>query len=136
MTDPRIKEVEIAPGVKFDMGMGKTLRTMAGSGGIVVFDDQTDVENRFEMEFQMAQPDSASVVGSVGFIAQWLPIHHRVNSRRGEPAFRHVPVHLRARSTEDDKDFLGAATLDGTSGIHRGIATGEDGDAIRNGGRG
>jgi NADH-quinone oxidoreductase subunit F len=43
MTDPRIKEVEIAPGVKFDMGGGRTLRTMAGSGGIVVMDDATDI---------------------------------------------------------------------------------------------
>jgi len=43
MTDARIKEVEIAPGVKFDMGMGRTLRTMAGSGGIVVMDDTTDI---------------------------------------------------------------------------------------------
>jgi NADH-quinone oxidoreductase subunit F len=43
MTDARIKPVEKAPGVFFDMGGGKQLRTMAGSGGIVVFDDQTDV---------------------------------------------------------------------------------------------
>jgi NADH-quinone oxidoreductase subunit F len=43
MTDPRIKECEIQEGVKFDMGGGRTLRTMAGSGGIVVFDDSTDV---------------------------------------------------------------------------------------------
>jgi NADH-quinone oxidoreductase subunit F len=43
MTDARIKPVEVAPGVLFDMGGGKQLRTMAGSGGIVVFDDQTDV---------------------------------------------------------------------------------------------
>jgi NADH-quinone oxidoreductase subunit F len=43
MTDPRIKEVELSPGVKFDMGGGKTLRTMAGSGGIVVMDDATDI---------------------------------------------------------------------------------------------
>jgi NADH-quinone oxidoreductase subunit F len=43
MTDPRIKECEVGPGVKFDMGGGKTLRTMAGSGGIVVMDDQTDI---------------------------------------------------------------------------------------------
>jgi NADH-quinone oxidoreductase subunit F len=42
MTDQRIKPVEIAPGVLFDMGGGRQLRTMAGSGGIVVFDDQTD----------------------------------------------------------------------------------------------
>jgi NADH-quinone oxidoreductase subunit F len=43
MTDKRIKEVEVQEGVKFDMGGGRTLRTMAGSGGVVVFDDATDV---------------------------------------------------------------------------------------------
>jgi NADH-quinone oxidoreductase subunit F len=43
MTDARIKEVEVSPGVPFDMGGGKRLKTMAGSGGIVVFDETTDV---------------------------------------------------------------------------------------------
>jgi NADH-quinone oxidoreductase subunit F len=43
MTDPRIKEVELSPGVKFEWVIGKTLRTMAGSGGVVVMDDQTDL---------------------------------------------------------------------------------------------
>ncbi|HVZ86656.1 MAG TPA: NADH-ubiquinone oxidoreductase-F iron-sulfur binding region domain-containing protein, partial [Polyangia bacterium] len=43
MTDPRIKDVEIHPGVPFDLGGGRKLKTMAGSGGIVVFDDTTDV---------------------------------------------------------------------------------------------
>jgi NADH-quinone oxidoreductase subunit F len=42
-TDPRIKDVEVRPGVPFDMGGGRRLKTMAGSGGIVVFDDSTDV---------------------------------------------------------------------------------------------
>ena len=42
-TDERIAEVEVQPGVKFDLGGGKTLRTMAGSGGVVVMDDQTDM---------------------------------------------------------------------------------------------
>jgi NADH-quinone oxidoreductase subunit F len=42
-SDPRIKEVEVAPGVKFDTGGGKTLRTMAGSGAVVVMDDRTDL---------------------------------------------------------------------------------------------
>jgi NADH-quinone oxidoreductase subunit F len=42
-TDPRIKDVEVKPGVPFDMGGGRRLKTMAGSGGIVVFDDSTDV---------------------------------------------------------------------------------------------
>jgi NADH-quinone oxidoreductase subunit F len=43
MTDERIKHVEVAPGVAFDMGGGRRLRTMAGSGGIVVMDDRTDI---------------------------------------------------------------------------------------------
>jgi NADH-quinone oxidoreductase subunit F len=43
MTDTRIKDVEVSPGVPFDMGGGKRLKTMAGSGGVVVFDETTDV---------------------------------------------------------------------------------------------
>jgi NADH-quinone oxidoreductase subunit F len=43
MTDARIKDVEVRPGVPFDLGGGRKLKTMAGSGGIVVFDDSTDV---------------------------------------------------------------------------------------------
>ena len=42
-TDARIKDVEIRPGVPFDLGGGRRLKTMAGSGGVVVMDDQTDV---------------------------------------------------------------------------------------------
>jgi NADH-quinone oxidoreductase subunit F len=43
MTDARIKDVETSPGVPFDMGGGKRLKTMAGSGGVVIFDETTDV---------------------------------------------------------------------------------------------
>ena len=43
MTDERIKPVQHQPGKDFDMGGGRQLRTMAGSGGIVVFDDHTDI---------------------------------------------------------------------------------------------
>jgi NADH-quinone oxidoreductase subunit F len=43
MTDPRIKEVEVSPGVKFDLGGGRALRTMAGSGGVVVMNEHTDL---------------------------------------------------------------------------------------------
>jgi NADH-quinone oxidoreductase subunit F len=42
-SDLRIKDVEVKPGVPFDMGNGRRLKTMAGSGGVVVFDDTTDV---------------------------------------------------------------------------------------------
>jgi NADH-quinone oxidoreductase subunit F len=43
MTDERIKPVEVRPGVSFDLGGNRILRTMAGSGGVVVMDDQTDI---------------------------------------------------------------------------------------------
>ncbi len=43
MTDERIKPVEVLPGQLFDMGGGRNLRTMAGSGGVVVMDDETDI---------------------------------------------------------------------------------------------
>ncbi len=43
MTDERIKPVEVRPGQLFDLGGGRNLRTMAGSGGVVVMDDQTDI---------------------------------------------------------------------------------------------
>jgi len=42
-TDPRIHPVEVRPGQLFDLGGGRNLRTMAGSGGIVVLDDQADI---------------------------------------------------------------------------------------------
>lgn len=41
--DESIREVEVQPGVKFDLGAGRTLRTMAGSGGVVVMDETTDI---------------------------------------------------------------------------------------------
>jgi NADH-quinone oxidoreductase subunit F len=41
--DERIREVEVRPGQKFDLGGNRTLRTMAGSGGVVVMDDSTDI---------------------------------------------------------------------------------------------
>ncbi|HEX2568596.1 MAG TPA: NADH-quinone oxidoreductase subunit NuoF [Polyangia bacterium] len=38
-----IKPVEVRPGVNFDMGGGKILRSQAGSGGMVVMDETTDM---------------------------------------------------------------------------------------------
>jgi NADH-quinone oxidoreductase subunit F len=43
MTDERIKPVMVTPTQQFDLGGGRALRSMAGSGGIVVLDDQTDI---------------------------------------------------------------------------------------------
>jgi NADH-quinone oxidoreductase subunit F len=43
MTDERIKPVMVRPDQVFDMGGGRQLRTMAGSGGVVVMDDETDI---------------------------------------------------------------------------------------------
>jgi len=42
-TDERIKPVMVRQGQTFDLGGGRVLRTMAGSGGIVVMDDTTDI---------------------------------------------------------------------------------------------
>jgi NADH-quinone oxidoreductase subunit F len=42
-TDERIKPVNYLPGKQFDLGGGKPLRTMAGSGGVVVMDTETDI---------------------------------------------------------------------------------------------
>jgi NADH-quinone oxidoreductase subunit F len=42
-TDERIKPVRVSPDELFDLGGGRVLRTMAGSGGIVVLDDATDI---------------------------------------------------------------------------------------------
>ncbi|HRC59189.1 MAG TPA: NADH-ubiquinone oxidoreductase-F iron-sulfur binding region domain-containing protein, partial [Kofleriaceae bacterium] len=43
MTDERIRPVEVRPGQLFDLGGGRQLRTMAGSGGVVVIDDHEDL---------------------------------------------------------------------------------------------
>jgi len=43
MTDERIKPVMVREGQTFDLGGGRVLRTMAGSGGVVVLDDETDI---------------------------------------------------------------------------------------------
>jgi NADH-quinone oxidoreductase subunit F len=42
-TDERIKPCMVRPGEQFDLGGGRPLRTMAGSGGVVVMDDTTDI---------------------------------------------------------------------------------------------
>ena len=42
-TDERIKPVMVREGQQFDLGGGRPLRTMAGSGGVVVMDDTTDI---------------------------------------------------------------------------------------------
>jgi NADH-quinone oxidoreductase subunit F len=43
MTWPRIRPVESKPGVPFELAPGKPLRTMGGSGGVVVMDETTDM---------------------------------------------------------------------------------------------
>jgi NADH-quinone oxidoreductase subunit F len=43
MNDARIKPVEYKPGHLFELAPGKPLRTMAGSGGVVVMDEDTDI---------------------------------------------------------------------------------------------
>jgi NADH-quinone oxidoreductase subunit F len=42
-SDPRIKPVMVRPGQVFELAKDKPLRTMAGSGGVVVMDEDTDI---------------------------------------------------------------------------------------------
>jgi len=43
MTWPKIRPVEARPGAPFELAPGKPLRTMGGSGGVVVMDETTDI---------------------------------------------------------------------------------------------
>ena len=43
MNWPKIRPVELRPGVPFELAPGRPLRTMGGSGGVVVMDETTDM---------------------------------------------------------------------------------------------
>ncbi len=86
MTDPRIKEVEVRPGVKFDLGGGKTLRTMAGSGGVVVMDDQADLPAICARIMQFYAHESCGQCTPCREGTGWLArISQRVADGRGLP---------------------------------------------------
>ncbi len=86
MTDPRIKDVEIKPGVPFDLGGGRRLKTMAGSGGVVVFDDSTDVVRLCARIMQFYAHESCGQCTPCREGSGWLArVCKRVASGEGRP---------------------------------------------------
>jgi NADH-quinone oxidoreductase subunit F len=85
-TDERIREVEVHPGVKFDLGGGKTLRTMAGSGGVVVMDEATDmVSAAWRIAYFFADESCGQCTPcreGTGWLATVLK---RIDQRKGRP---------------------------------------------------
>src|SRR5215468_7195599 len=86
MTDKRIKEVEVQPGVKFDMGGGRTLRTMAGSGGVVVMDETTDIPVAVARIMHFFHHESCGQCTPCREGTGWLSrVCNRVAQERGRP---------------------------------------------------
>jgi NADH-quinone oxidoreductase subunit F len=86
MTDERIKPCEVKPGQLFDMGGGRHLRTMAGSGGIVVFDDETDVVKLCWRIMKFYQHESCGQCTPCREGTGWLEkVTRRLAQGRGKP---------------------------------------------------
>jgi NADH-quinone oxidoreductase subunit F len=86
MTDKRIKEVEVQPGVKFDMGGGRTLRSMAGSGGVVVMDETTDIPAAVARIMHFFHHESCGQCTPCREGTGWLSrVANRVAQERGRP---------------------------------------------------
>ena len=90
-TDPRIKPVEARPGVLFDMGGGKQLRTMAGSGGVIVMDDTTDMVRVCWRIMQFYANESCGQCTPCREGTGWL---HRITKRLSEGHGRPGDVEL------------------------------------------
>ena len=84
--DERIREVEVSPGVKFDLGGGRTLRTMAGSGGVVVMDETTDITMAAWRILHFFADESCGQCTPCREGTGWLTsIAHRVAFGHGKP---------------------------------------------------
>ncbi len=86
MTDERIRPVEVRAGELFDMGGGRPLRTMAGSGGIVVIDDETDLTKVLWRILKFYHHESCGQCTPCREGTGWLEkVAHRVASGHGKP---------------------------------------------------
>jgi NADH-quinone oxidoreductase subunit F len=86
MTDERIKPVQVRPGENFDMGGGRLLRTMAGSGGVVVIDDATDIPKATWRIMKFYANESCGQCTPCREGTGWLEkVSRRVADRRGKP---------------------------------------------------
>jgi len=86
MTDERIRPVEVLAGQKFDMGGGKELRTMAGSGAIIVMDDHTDIPTALWRMVQFYHHESCGQCTPCREGTGWMErILTRLKDGRGKP---------------------------------------------------
>jgi NADH-quinone oxidoreductase subunit F len=86
MTDERIKPVQVRPGENFDMGGGRLLRTMAGSGGVVVIDDATDIPKATWRIMKFYAHESCGQCTPCREGTGWLEkVSRRVADGRGKP---------------------------------------------------
>ncbi len=86
MTDERIKPVEVIPGQVFDMGGGRPLRSMAGSGGIVVMDDHTDIPRAIWRIMKFYAHESCGQCTPCREGTGWLEkVSRRVAEGKGKP---------------------------------------------------
>jgi NADH-quinone oxidoreductase subunit F len=85
-TDERIKPVMVRPGQQFDLGGGRVLRSMAGSGGVVVMDDQTDIPKATWRIMKFFAHESCGQCTPCREGTGWLEkVARRVADRRGKP---------------------------------------------------
>ncbi|MBX3157172.1 MAG: NADH-quinone oxidoreductase subunit NuoF [Deltaproteobacteria bacterium] len=85
-TDERIKPVMVRPGQQFDLGGGRPLRTMAGSGGIVVLDDTTDIPRAVWRIMKFFAHESCGQCTPCREGTGWLEkVSRRVAEGRGKP---------------------------------------------------
>jgi NADH-quinone oxidoreductase subunit F len=86
MTDERIRPVEVRPGQLFDLGGGRQLRTMAGSGGVVVMDDATDIVKATWRIMKFYAHESCGQCTPCREGVGWLEkVCHRVADGHGKP---------------------------------------------------
>jgi NADH-quinone oxidoreductase subunit F len=85
-TDERIKPVMVREGQQFDLGGGRPLRTMAGSGGVVVLDDQTDIPKAVWRIMKFFAHESCGQCTPCREGTGWLEkVSRRVAEGRGRP---------------------------------------------------
>ncbi len=85
-TDERIKPVMVRPGQQFDLGGGRALKTMAGSGGVVVLDDTTDIPKAVWRIMKFFAHESCGQCTPCREGTGWLEkVARRVAEGRGKP---------------------------------------------------
>jgi NADH-quinone oxidoreductase subunit F len=85
-TDERIKPVMVREGQQFDLGGGRPLRTMAGSGGVVVMDDTTDIPKAIWRIMKFFAHESCGQCTPCREGTGWLDkVSHRVAEGQGRP---------------------------------------------------